>query len=168
MSSQPSKNASKCLPSLVMSITMEQMSTGRYLYGYAHICICFACYLLAMHAVLSLFAMLIKHMLCWTVMSSFYRYYMVAAVLWPLQCLIQNQYNDDCPPDQNKTKFFRGRANFYSPLDLKAQMDLTRQNVGFGGADVLNAIGLKTKPEYEVCTTLHRCPPQFNCATSPL
>ena len=108
-----------------------------------------------MHAVLSLFAMLIKHMLCWTVMSSFYRYYIVAAVLWPLQCLTQNQYNDDCPPDQNKTKFFHGRANFYSPLDLRAQTDLTRQNVGFGGADVLNAIGLKTKPEYEVRTSLH-------------
>ena len=87
-------------------------------------------------------AILIKHMLCCLVVSSFYGYYMVAAVLWPLQCVTRNQYNNkDCPRDQSDTKFFCNQVNFYSVLNLMGQTDQAKQNVGFGGADVSNTIG---------------------------
>ena len=125
-----------------------------------------------MHAVLSLFAMLNKHMLCWTVMSSFYRYYMVAAVLWPLQCLTQNQYNNDCPPDQNKTKFFCGRANFYSPLDLKAQTDLTsslQRKTKKPLSPVLQAIMLfRTQKKWLVHLSSCVLPPKLHCSLFPV
>ena len=52
---------------------------GWYEYGYADICICYACSLLAaMHSgnlMLLRIIMLIKHMLCLIVVSSFYGFY---------------------------------------------------------------------------------------------
>ena len=147
-------NLSNCGPLVINTFFFFKWNPSRYYSLLLSVRSCPCVHLLRMFftcnaywdLVLERVVMLIKEMFCWVALIPFYRFYMVAAVLWPLQFLTQNQFNNtDCLRDQNKI-YHNNWVNFHSPLDLMVRTDQTRQSAGFGGADVSNAIGSKLNP----------------------